>query len=140
MKSPTLSAGSVVVRKEGKGYRFLLLRAYDYWDFPKGKREAGESTLAAARREVAEETGIKDLKFPWGKIFKETEPYGKGKVARYYLAQTQQKEVLLGINPELGRAEHHEFRWLPYRQARALLVPRVRKVLDWAQDYLKRNA
>ncbi|MFO7859140.1 MAG: NUDIX domain-containing protein, partial [Ectothiorhodospiraceae bacterium] len=58
MKVRTLSAGVVVVRREAQGWRCLLLRAYQYWDAPKGRVEAGETPLEAARREVREETGI----------------------------------------------------------------------------------
>jgi bis(5'-nucleosidyl)-tetraphosphatase len=41
--------------------------------------------------------------------------------------------VHLRPSPELGRPEHDEFRWLGYREARALLVPRVQRALDWAE-------
>ena len=127
-----LSAGIVAVRMVGNEPRYLLLRAYRYWDFPKGEVRAGEAPLDAARRETAEETGLRDLRFSWGYGFYETPPYGQNKVARYYLAQAPHGEVRLGVNRELGRPEHHEFRWLRYDDAKALLVPRVRGVLDWA--------
>ena len=131
-KASTLSAGAVVVRCFGDSPRFLLLRVYRYWDFPKGEVEPGESALEAAIREVREETGLTDLCFPWGPIYVETPPYGRGKVARYYLARSDQGRVSLPINPELGRPEHHEFRWVAYGPARQLLNERVRRVLDWA--------
>lgn len=130
--SAPLSAGFVVARKTAETWRYLLLRAYDYWDFPKGLAETGENPLETARREVAEETGITDLQLSWGVHYYETPPYRGGKVARYFLAATTDDKVTLGINPELGRPEHHEYRWLDYDSARALLVPRVQAVLDWA--------
>ena len=80
-----LSAGVVVVRDEAGSLRFLLLRAYKNWDFPKGLVEPGEDPLAAAVRETAEETGIADLAFDWGDGYCETVPYARGKVARYYI-------------------------------------------------------
>ena len=83
------SAGVVVVRSTPTGWLFLMLRAYRNWDFPKGGVEAGEMPLAAARREVREETAIGDLRFTWGEDYRETEPYGNNKVARYYIAETQ---------------------------------------------------
>ena len=40
---------------------FLLLDYGRHWDYPKGHVEKGEDDLAAALRETAEETGIRDL-------------------------------------------------------------------------------
>jgi bis(5'-nucleosidyl)-tetraphosphatase len=136
MKSaePTLSAGVVVVRRSNGDWRVLLLRAYTYWDCPKGLVERGETPLATARREVLEETGIDELSFDWGEEYIETAPYSKNKVARYYLARTSTGEARLGINPELGRAEHHEARWLSFEEAQRLVVPRIAQVLRWARD------
>lgn len=135
-KPSVLSAGAVVVRRHDDDFRFLLLRAYRYWDFPKGRVEAGEQPLQAARREVEEEAGLRGLSFSWGYDFAETPPYGRGKVARYYLAESPEGAVSLPVNPALGRPEHHEFRWLPYPQARTLLNGRLQAILDWAQDRL----
>lgn len=128
----TLSAGIVIARRFGPEWRYLLLRAYRYWDFPKGEVERGEDPLDAALREVEEETTLDDLHFPWGRDFRETAPYSAGKVARYYMAESSRGEVHLPVSEELGRPEHHEFRWLGYGAARGLLADRVKPVLDWA--------
>ncbi len=133
MRAQRLSAGVVVVRTDRDGPRYLLLRAYRYWDFPKGEVEVGEDPVVAARREVREETTLADLRFRWGHDYRETDPYGRGKVARYYLAEAPGGAVTLPVNPELGRPEHHEHRWATYEEARRLLSLRVRPVLDWAQ-------
>ena len=134
--SHALSAGVVPVRRDPDACRYLLLRAYRYWDFPKGRVEVGEDPLAAARREAAEEAGLTDLRFPPGHPYTETPPYGReGKVARYYLAFTSGQGVHLPVNPALGRPEHHEWRWCTYREARALLGDRLRAVLDWAHRH-----
>ena len=77
-----MSAGVVVIRENHAHPRFLLLRAFRHWDFPKGLVEPGEKPLAAAIREVEEETTIADLEFRWGTLWKETGPYNRGKVAR----------------------------------------------------------
>ncbi len=127
-----LSAGVIPVRETADGPRFLLLRAYRYWDFPKGEVEPGEDAMAAARRELEEESGILQLELPWGSDYYETLPYGRGKVARYYLARTAMAQVRLGINPQLGRPEHHEFRWVSARQGLELLNARVAAALRWA--------
>ena len=131
---PILSAGVVVLRDTDDGWRVLLLRAYNYWDCPKGLAEVGEDPLTAAKREVQEETGITDLDFRWGEDFFETEPYSKNKVARYYLAATRVADVKLPVSPDLGVPEHHEYRWLDFAAARALAVPRIAAVLTWAEQ------
>lgn len=129
----------MVVRREGGEPRYLLLRVYTYWDFPKGEIGAGEEPLAAAVREVEEETTLGDLRFPWGEVYRETPPYSGGKVARYYLAESPAGEVRLPVSPELGRAEHHEFRWCSYAEARQRLGERVQAILDWADAVVRGN-
>ncbi|MGE5625038.1 MAG: bis(5'-nucleosyl)-tetraphosphatase [Bacillota bacterium] len=128
-----MSAGVVVVRDTAEGPRYLLLRAYRHWDFPKGMVEPNETPFDAARREVAEETGIRRLDFAWGEVYRETAPYARGKVARYYLARTDQEDVALTANPQTGIHEHMEYRWVDLQQALTLVTPRVKQILDWAQ-------
>lgn len=131
-----LSCGAVVVRDTPQGWRFLLLRAFTHWDFPKGLIEKGEDPLQAALREVREETTLDDICFPWGEEFIETGPYSRGKVARYYLARTAREDVAILPNPESGRAEHAEFRWVTSAEAHRLAAPRVRDVIAWAERWL----
>jgi bis(5'-nucleosidyl)-tetraphosphatase len=125
-RATRLSAGVVIVRDTADGPRFLLLRAYRNWDFPKGMVEPGEDAREAAIRETREETGIRDLQFAWG------DAYARGKIARYFLARTQTVDVVLEANPVLGRAEHHEHRWVDTAEAHSLASPRIRPVVAWA--------
>jgi 8-oxo-dGTP pyrophosphatase MutT (NUDIX family) len=131
-----LAAGAVVFRRTERGVRLLLLRAYKNWDFPKGMVEAGESDFDAARRECAEETGLADLDFPFGDAHKDTLAYAGGKVARYFLAETEQAAITLPVSPELGRPEHHEWRWVSFDEAEELLPPRLATVLEWVRQTL----
>ena len=131
------SAGVVLVRRNDGGWCLLVLRAYRNWDFPKGLVEPGEAPLDAAIRETAEETAISDLVFHWGEEYCETAPYRRGKVARYYLAETAQKSVTLPVSPELGRPEHDEWRWVGFGEAARLLPPRLQPVLAWARQRLE---
>ena len=131
-----LSCGAVVVRQTDSGWRTLMLRAYANWDFPKGIREDGEGAMEAAIREIGEETGIEDLSFDWGDRFQDSGPYNRGKVARYYLAVTRQSDVVLGIVPELGRPEHHEYRWASFDEAYDMASPRVRLIVQWARQVI----
>ena len=134
--SLVFSAGVVVVRQHDDGWRLLVLRAYRNWDFPKGGVEPGETPLDAAIRETAEEAAISDLAFRWGEGYCETAPYGRGKVARYYLAETMQTHITLPVSPELGRPEHDEWRWVGFDEAGRLLPPRLQPVLAWARKQL----
>ncbi len=131
-----LSCGVVVVRESDDGWKTVLLRAYHHWDFPKGIREPGEDSMQAALREVHEETGIDDLAFDWGDRYFETGPYSKGKVARYYLAITVQDDVVMGISPETGEPEHHEWRWVSFDEAYDMGSPRVRSIVQWARQVI----
>jgi len=124
------------VRDTGQGLRFLMLRAFRHWDFPKGIVEAGEGPKEAAIREVREETSITDLEFAWGNIYLDTGPYSRGKVARYYLARTLTSDVRIPPSPDTGRPEHNEIRWVSLPEARRLAAPRVLTVVDWAAEQL----
>ena len=133
VKASPRAAGAVVFRRTERGIRLLVLRAFKNWDFPKGMVEPGEDQLDTARREVAEETGLTELDFPFGDEFRETVPYAANKVARYYLAETTEHAIELPVSPELGRPEHQEYRWVTYDEAEELLPPRLAVVLEWAK-------
>ncbi len=134
-----LSAGIVIVRRQEKEWKFLFLRAFRNWDFPKGIVETGEDPLETAKREAAEETGIWDLHFRWGHIYRETEPYsgfGGKKAARYYIAETECCQVIFSVNPEIGRPEHHEYRWLTYNELLELSPKRLKSIVQWANSVI----
>jgi 8-oxo-dGTP pyrophosphatase MutT (NUDIX family) len=134
------AAGAVVFRRTERGLRILVLRAFKNWDFPKGLVEAGEEQLAAAKREIEEETGLSELDWPFGEDHKETAPYGNDrKVARYYLCETGEHDVKLPVSPELGRPEHQEYRWVSFDEAEDLLPPRLAVILDWARAAITGN-
>ena len=80
----TLSCGFVLARSTDAGCLTLMLRAYHHWDFPKGLCEQGEEPLAAAMREVGEETGIVALELALGRA-----------LDRYRSLQSRQDRALL---------------------------------------------
>jgi len=132
------SSGIVIVRKLNSRWQYLFLRAYHYWDFPKGKVEEGEELIETAVRETREESGITDLAFNWGNVFTETDPYGKKKkIARYYLAETTQEKVTLNYNEELGKPEHNEYRWIQFGALKKLACPRILQVAKWAKTIIE---
>jgi len=55
MFSPIKAAGGIV---ENENHEILLIYRKGHWDLPKGKVDKGETTEAAAVREISEETGI----------------------------------------------------------------------------------
>jgi ADP-ribose pyrophosphatase YjhB (NUDIX family) len=55
----TRSAGGVVVNAEGEV--LVVSQGGTSWSLPKGHIDPGESALEAARREIYEESGIRDL-------------------------------------------------------------------------------
>jgi len=55
----TESAGGVVLNK--KGQVLVVNQNGDSWSLPKGHIDAGETALSAAKREIWEETGVKEL-------------------------------------------------------------------------------
>ena len=57
----TESAGGVVLNP--KGEVLVVNQRGTSWSLPKGHLDPGEDALAAARREIYEESGIRDLEF-----------------------------------------------------------------------------
>lgn len=57
--APVAAGGGVVVRRDGDDVDVLLIFRRGAWDLPKGKLDEGETPTTAARREVAEEVGIR---------------------------------------------------------------------------------
>lgn len=57
MTAGAISCGTMVINRRGE---ILLchVTGQRHWDIPKGLRDAGESTLEAAQRELREETGL----------------------------------------------------------------------------------
>src|SRR5690606_15557711 len=101
------AAGGVVWRPAGSGIEVLVChRPHRHdWTFPKGKLEAGESFEAAARREVAEETGfVCALGADLGSVHY-TDHRGRPKVVRWWAMQVESGSFT-------PNGEVDEVRWL----------------------------
>jgi ADP-ribose pyrophosphatase YjhB (NUDIX family) len=113
MVENSISAGGVVVNSRGQ----VALTFQDgvVWSLPKGRLEQGEDGLAAARREIEEETGIAQLE-----LLKTLGTYSRYKIGKdgrgddksvkktitIYLFRTNQEE-LKPTDPA-----HSEARWV----------------------------
>ena len=84
------------------------------------------------RARCLEETSVGDLDFCWGETFVDTAPRTGHKIARYYVAVSPGARVFLPVSAELGRPEHHEFRWVGFPAAKALLSPALQPIIAWA--------
>lgn len=131
------SCGVVVFRKTDKGIKFLLLHYQSgHWDFSKGHVEKGEDEQTTAARELAEETGIKDIKFIEG--FRQTINYffkRKGQTVSkevvFYLAQTKTEKVKLSY-------EHIGYSWLDYEGAlNKITFKNSKEVLKKAMEFIQ---
>jgi len=130
------SAGAVLFIKEKESTYLLLQYEAKHWDFPKGNIEKGETDLQTVKREIEEETSIKDIEII--QDFKEIMQYhfkfeGEliNKTVVYYLAKTKSKEVKISF-------EHIGFEWLPYDKAlEKLSFKNAKDILEKAHKFLK---
>jgi len=144
------SAGAVIFRKEpgikikdfeqGKKdtIKYLLLHYQaGHWDFPKGNIEKGEGLRDTARREIKEETGIKEIEFV--PDFQQTIKYfyklkGKNifKAVVFLLAETKTEAVKISW-------EHKGYKWLLFAEAlEKLSFKNSKQVLKKAHQFINK--
>ena len=138
-----ISAGIIIFRKTQVGYKFLLLyHGRNYWNFPKGKIEAGENSWQSAVREVREETGLKSSELRFIENFKAYERFtfrGRKenifKVVILYLAETNQPCVTVSD-------EHEGYAWFTFSEAKKVIsrYPENIRILTTAYDFLRRGS
>ncbi|MDP6139478.1 MAG: NUDIX domain-containing protein [Candidatus Woesearchaeota archaeon] len=131
-----ISAGAIVFIKEKEPIFLLLHYEEGHWDFPKGHIEGKETDTETVKREVEEETGIKDIEILPN--FKEKIQYYfkfKGELISkevvFYLAKTSTKKIKISF-------EHIGFEWLPYEKAiEKLTYKNAKEILKKADNFLK---
>jgi len=132
------SAGFILFKENPAQEREYLILHYPggHFDFPKGHLENEEDTLAAANRELQEETGISDIdRIPDFEVRIDYEFRHKGelinKSVTFYLAKTSQEQVVIS-------REHQNFVWLSYEKAiQKVTFKNAREVLEKAEQKLK---
>jgi len=143
------SAGAIIFRKEGNRIYYLLLHyPSGHWEFPKGHIEEGEKGEDTVKREVAEETGLRDIKIIEG--FKEyvkyffRPTYGLSdeekkkvgltfKLVTFYLASSETEEIKISH-------EHKGYKWLNYEEAlKQLTFKNAKEILRKANDFIMKH-
>ena len=101
--------------------------------------EAGEEPLAAAIREVQEETLITELEFAWGEEYTQTGPTAAAKSRVTTSPRLAPSQVTLPVIEELGRPEHNEFRWVDRAAATSWFRHASQPIIEWAAAHLARG-
>ena len=126
------AAGCVVWRYGTKEPEVLLVHRpkYSDWSFPKGKLDRGETVVAAAVREVQEETGLRVRLGPALPDDRYTVHDGRAtpKVVSYWSARAPKNADITTYRPN---AEIDELAWVPVSKARSRLTyPRDVELLE----------
>jgi len=139
------SAGAVIFRQKGDKRFYLLLHypsgsraSKDYWDLPKGHIEKEENTLQTAKREIQEETSLreKDIVLIVGfkeliKYFFVKEDKKVLKFVTFYLFKTDNEKINIS-------EEHIGYKWLLYKEAlETLKFKNAKEVLKKANNFMK---
>jgi bis(5'-nucleosidyl)-tetraphosphatase len=72
-----------------------------------------------------------------GEDVRESPPYARGKIGRFYVAESPAGDVALPVSEALGRPEHHEYRWVGREEAQRLLPPRLQPIFIWAASVVE---
>ncbi|HEY3376710.1 MAG TPA: NUDIX domain-containing protein [Armatimonadota bacterium] len=135
------SAGAVIYRLAEDGQvLFLLLQPAPGkpWGFPKGKLDDGETEEEAARREIAEESGLTDIDFDPSFHLVIHYNYRRGrsiirKTVVYFLARTTSANVQISW-------EHVAYRWATLQAALdSVIYENARDTLGRAYTHLARQ-
>lgn len=144
------SVGVIVFRynPREKAIQYLVLyHRGNYWNFPKGKVERGETEIQTAKRELMEETNIKNIKLidGWRQqtqfFFKEGREGKKHLIKKdfiLYLAKMP-KDAKVDISGEHDGYDNG-YAWLDYKQAiKYLKFKSIKEIMKEADSYVNKQ-
>ena len=131
-----LAAGGAVVRKEGDRVLVAVVSEDGLSDYilPKGHVEAGESLEQAARREIEEEAGLRDLRLlgELGVCERMNFPRTGWKKTHYFIFTTDQVE---GRPTDANHA--YATTWVPLDELGSLFWPEQRELLEENRERIR---
>jgi 8-oxo-dGTP pyrophosphatase MutT (NUDIX family) len=142
------SVGVIVFRynPNEKEVQYLVLYSRGtYWNFPKGKMDAGENEIQTAKRELAEETNVKNVQIIKGwrqqtQFFFKEERNGKKELIKkdfiLYLAKMPKgAEVKVMENHR-----HNGYAWLNVNVAsKYLKFKKMKEIIKEADSYVNKK-
>lgn len=133
------SAGAVLYRKGEEVLYLLLHYEMGHWDFPKGKIEEGEKDKETVKREIEEETSIKEIDIKEG-FLEEIKYYYHfnneiiDKKVLFYVAETKEKDIKLSN-------EHKGYIWLNFDESlKKLTFENAKELLKKAGKFISEQS
>lgn len=134
---PRTSAGGVIVRQSETGPFIALVREADFPHFvlPKGGVEAGETLEQAARREIEEEAGLRELQLVRKLGECERLDFAKTRwiTAHYFLFTTTQVDGVPTDN-----RHHYAVWWFPLDALPLMLWPEQVALIEANRETIRR--
>lgn len=131
------SAGAIIYYNDNGELKFLLLQYIGkYWEYARGHVEKGETKEKAAKREIFEEAGLKNLSFIEGFQTKSVFQYEYkkkkyNKEVALFLAESKSNKVKISH-------EHIGYIWLPAKKAlKKITFDNSKKAFKDALDFLE---
>ena len=103
-------AGAIIINKNNEVA--IVNQNYDSWSLPKGHIDPGETKIDAAKRELYEETGIKDAT-----LIKYIGEYGRYRIGLNGEDVKSDQKTLKPIDPH-----NPEAKWVPYQEVEKFLT------------------
>ncbi|MFH1311136.1 MAG: NUDIX domain-containing protein [Nanoarchaeota archaeon] len=116
----------VTFARDKKEIKYLILKRklhWKGWEFPKGAIEKKESIIKTIKRELKEETGLKELKikefnfsgkYNYNRIYQDR-PKIKGQTFSLYAVEVKKRKI------KVDNIEHNDYKWVDFEKALMML-------------------